>query len=510
MATTAIRTRYSSRDHPLPGPLAAIAITVGTTTLGFMAGSSPALAVALAAGAVLVVAVAVRPEIATLVVLAILYSNAAVLAVTFHGMPAFISAAVPMLLAAPLVHLVLVRRQRLVAVPALPWVIGFGVVQVLGTITVSSSTTAVTTLGTFVLEGLGIYVVVTNVVRTREVLFKAVWVIVLVGAFLGSLSVIQELTGTSSEWWGFAQASNAVIGEDGGAAETAVRLGGPLGQNNRYAQMMLVLVPVGLFLCRSERRPWAQLVAGGATALIAAGVVLSYSRGGAVGLAVAFVVMAALRYVRVRTVVIVGALVATVVLSVPQYRDRLATLGAVSDLASEDDGEVGVDSSIASRATENVAAFLAFADHPFLGVGPGLFATVYQDYAEQVEGDVRRVKSSPREAHNLYLGVAAENGLPGIICLGGVFAVTLRELARARRRLLERDPALAALAAGFLIAVVAYMASAVFLHFAFVRYFWLLMALGAATARIASRIAVPDDDESPPRTVTAAPLPVRN
>jgi hypothetical protein len=509
MATTAIRTRYSSRDHPLPGPLAAIAISVGTTTLGFLAGSSPALAVALAAGAVLVVAVAVRPEIATLAVLAILYSNAAVLAVTLHGMPAFISAAVPMLLAAPLVHLVLVQRERLVAVPALPWVIGFGVVQVVGTIAVSSSTTAVTTLGTFVLEGLGIYVVITNVVRTREVLRKAVWVIVLVGAFLGLLSVFQEVTGTTSnEWWGFAQASNAVVGEDGGVAETAVRLGGPLGQNNRYAQMMLVLVPVGLFLCRSERRPWAQLVAGGATALIAAGVVLSYSRGGAVGLAVAFVVMAALRYVRVRTVVVVGALVATVVLSVPQYRDRLATLGAVSDLASEDDGQTGVDSSIASRATENVAAFLAFADHPLLGVGPGLFATVYQDYAEQVEGDVARVKSSPREAHNLYLGVAAENGLPGIICLGGVFVVTLRELARARRRCLERAPELAALASGFLIAVVAYMASAVFLHFAFVRYFWLLMALAAATARIATRVALPDP--APPRSVTTTPLPVRN
>jgi putative inorganic carbon (HCO3(-)) transporter len=429
-------------------------------------------------------------------VLAILYSNAAVLAVTYHGMPAFIGAAVPMLLAAPLVYQVLVRRERLVGVPALPWVIGFGVVQVLGTIAVSSSTTAVTTLGTFVLEGLGIYVVVTNVVRTRDVLRKAVWVIVLVGAFLGLLSVFQELTGTTSnEWWGFAQASNAVIGEDGGVAETATRLGGPLGQNNRYAQMMLVLVPVGIFLCRSERRPWAQLVAGGATALIAAGVVLSYSRGGAVGLAVAFVVMAALRYVRVRTVVIVGVMVGAVVLSVPQYRDRLATLGAVSDLAAEDDGETGVDSSIASRATENMAAFLAFADHPLLGVGPGLFATVYQDYAEQVEGDARRVKSTPREAHNLYLGVAAENGLPGIICLGGVFVVTLRELARARRRCLERDPELAALASGFLIAVVGYMASAVFLHFAFVRYFWLLMALAAATARIVLR-EVPTEAEN--------------
>jgi O-antigen ligase len=184
--------------------------------------------------------------------------------------------------------------------------------------------------------------------------------------------------------------------------------------------------------------------------------------------------------------------VVAVVAAVPQYRARLQTLTAVSDLASEDDGDRGVDTSIASRATENVAAFLAFAENPLLGVGPGLFGTVYGEYAERVQGDVRNVKATPREAHNLYLGVAAENGLPGLICLGGVFAVTLRELARARRRALERAPDLAALAGGFIIAVVAYMGSAVFLHFAFIRYFWLLMALAAATARIVLREVPPE------------------
>jgi hypothetical protein len=41
-----------------------------------------------------------------------------------------------------------------------------------------------------------------------------------------------------------------------------------------------------------------------------------------------------------------------------------------------------------------------------------------------------------------------------------------------------------------------------------VRYFWLLMALAAATARIAQRVALPE--AAPPRSVTTAPLPVRN
>jgi O-antigen ligase len=91
--------------------------------------------------------------------------------------------------------------------------------------------------------------------------------------------------------------------------------------------------------------------------------------------------------------------------------------------------------------------------------------------------------------------VAAENGLTGLICLGGVFVVTLRELVRARRRCLEGRPDLAALAGGFIVAIVAYMASAVFLHFAFIRYFWLLMALAAATARIALEAVRREDED---------------
>jgi putative inorganic carbon (hco3(-)) transporter len=495
-APVGLKTRYSLGSHPLPGPVAAICISVGASAIGVMAGSSPAMALALAAGAVLVVAVAVRPEIATLVVLAVLYSNAAVLAVTYHGMPAFISAAVPMLLVAPLVHLLLVQRQPFVLVKPLPWVIGFGLVQVAGTIASSSSETAMTTLGTYVLEGVGIYVLVTNVVRRADMLHKAVWILLGVGGFLGLLSMVQSVTGdTSNEWWGFAQASTATFGDAGSSIGETVRLGGPLAQNNRYAQIMLVLVPLGIFRYMAEREPWRRAAAATATLLIVAGVVLSYSRGAAVGLAIAFIAMAVLRYVRVRTFVLVAVLVVCVVASVPQYRARLQTLTAVSDLTSESDGSRGVDTSIASRATENVAAFLAFAEHPILGVGPGLFGTVYGDYAERVQGDVRNVKATPREAHNLYLGVAAENGVPGLICLGGVFAVTLRELSRARRRCLERRPDLAALAGGFIVAIVAYMASAVFLHFAFIRYFWVLMALAAATARIALEAVRREDED---------------
>jgi len=38
----------------------------------------------------------------------------------------------------------------------------------------------------------------------------------------------------------------------------------------------------------------------------------------------------------------------------------------------------------------------------------------------------------------------------------------------------------------FMLAIIAYLASGIFLHFAFIRYFWLMMALAGAASYIAN------------------------
>ena len=73
-------------------------------------------------------------------------------------------------------------------------------------------------------------------------------------------------------------------------------------------------------------------------------------------------------------------------------------------------------------------------------------------------------------------------GLAAFSCL---LFVTARLLLRARRRLLTTRPDLADLPTAFLLAIVAYVACGLFLTLAFERYFWLLMALAAASAAIA-------------------------
>jgi O-antigen ligase len=169
------------------------------------------------------------------------------------------------------------------------------------------------------------------------------------------------------------------------------------------------------------------------------------------------------------------------------------TLEGVASLASEDTS--GADSSLQSRLTENLAALLVFVDHPIVGVGPGLFRAYYGEYAELVGV---RVHTTERQAHNLYLGLAAETGLLGLASFLTIVTVTLRGLGRARRRLIDTNPGLAYILTGFLLAISSYLVTGIFLHFAFIRFFWIMLGLASAAVYIANR-----GDEGPKQLVEA-------
>jgi putative inorganic carbon (HCO3(-)) transporter len=88
------------------------------------------------------------------------------------------------------------------------------------------------------------------------------------------------------------------------------------------------------------------------------------------------------------------------------------------------------------------------------------------------------VQAENREAHNLFLGIAAETGALGLICFLLIVGLTLYRLNTTRREVLDERPDLANTVTGWLLAIVAYLATGMFLHFAYVRYFWLILALG--------------------------------
>ena len=85
---------------------------------------------------------------------------------------------------------------------------------------------------------------------------------------------------------------------------------------------------------------------------------------------------------------------------------------------------------------------------------------------------------------NLVSTRAAESGSLGLFLFAAITLITLRDLIRAHATWKENRPAQANMAASFALVVIAYMATAMFLHLAYVRYFWLMMALASAASRV--------------------------
>ena len=75
------------------------------------------------------------PDTAVLLAIFLLYSNAAVVAVKFHGVPHFVGLiGPPLLMAVPLAHRIFIRRQKLIFTPELPFIAAYLVILMLGAV----------------------------------------------------------------------------------------------------------------------------------------------------------------------------------------------------------------------------------------------------------------------------------------------------------------------------------------------------------------------------------------
>jgi O-antigen ligase len=465
------------------GPLAAsLIVCIASAVIGIAAGERGLIVIAGLLAGIAALAIAINPDRATLIVVAILYSNAAAIAVQRYDVPYFAGAAFPLLLVVPFAYHIVIRRQPIIITSGLPFMIGYFIVLILSTAFGMSADPdrALDAFFTFIVEGLLIYFFITNVVRSIEDLRMVVWVLLIVGGVIGALSVHQQLTGSfDDEYLGFAKVSRAVIGSDDFDEGGQPRLAGMIGEKNRYAQAMVVLLPLGIFRVWRERRLILRLAAAAATTFIAFGAILTFSRGAALGFAITVALMVLLRYIKVSQLASLLIAAAVILSFQPTYLERLMTLEALSGATGTQGSAQVEDSSIRKRANETIAALLVFADHPLLGVGRGLFPLYYGDYGDEVG---IAFETEGRQAHNLYAGIAAETGLFGTIFFLGIFLVTLVDLERVRRRWRERAPEHAAMAASFALAVIAYMTTGLGLHLSYERYLWILLALAGSAA----------------------------
>ncbi len=436
-----------------------------------------------------------RPDAATPVFCFLLYTNASAVAVQVHHAPFIVAAALPGLLLIPIFRDIVLRHEKPIVTSALPFFIGFLAVQLAGALNAIKPDASMEDMSTTLLEGLLLYVLVTNAIRTVPVLRSVLWSLIAAGAFMGAIVGFQHLTGDyENQFGGFARVDVSGLGfvVDAASETRQPRVGGPLGMPNRFAQIMVILVPLAFMQFQASRRSFAKLAAAASLGLIMVGFSLGFSRGAAVGLGGTFLVMVAMGHVNLRQLALAGMAFIAMVLVVPQYAVRLASIVQVADLVTDAAGPglEDADSSTQGRITEMVAGVLIFADHPLIGVGPAMYPEHYPAYARVAGG---RVRPNTREAHSLPLHVAAEHGIIGLALFGAIFLVTMRDLLRARRKLRESRPDLSRLASGVFLGVVAFLGTSVFLHASFIRYQWFLLAVAGAAGHVLlqQQVAVP-------------------
>src|SRR3954452_4114874 len=247
------------------------------------------------------------------------------------------------------------------------------------------------------------------------------------------------------------------------------RVSGPIGEANDFAYVLASVLPFAVYLVRRDRHLRLLWVLSCAVLVLA--LFGTLSRGALVGVAAVVLWAVATRRTRVRgvlagAVVIAGTLLLAFTLWQPLIHERLQAKSKVA-LAN-----------VESRQAYWTAALKMAADHPVLGVGPGRFGVESRNYVlNDPIGIVDPV------AHNSYLEVLAEGGVPTLAAFLAFIAGSWRLVARARRRFLAAEDKdglrlTAAVQASLVVAIV----SANFLSVQITAPLWLLGAIAAVLA----------------------------
>ena len=438
-----------------------------------------------------------NPEVATLAVMFVLYANFAAIASQSYGVPKPIAAAMALPLAVPLLTYVLIRRQRLIVDRGLVLMLVFLVCLLTSSFLAKDVMVALRWIGEFLIEGLVLYFLVINVVRRLTTLRRVIWSLLLAGSLMGGVSLFWELTGPHTQRGtrnhdedqaNEGQASGGLAQEKGQFAvdesrgETVVRTRstGLIGEPNRYAQVMLVLLPLAIFQFWGERSRFLRLLAACATGLILIGILLSFSRMGFLAIVLLILTMTFMRHLRLYQVLSVALVfLLLIVVAAPDYVVRIASMSRLGGLFSNTTARP--DNAVLGRVAQQLAALKVFLGHPILGVGPGHFAPFYSTQLVNSLSLIHQERGF--RAHNLYLEIAAETGLIGLATFMAIVLVTMRRLWQLRARWTRSYPDLANLATAFFLSLIVYLGTGLFLHLSYSRYFWLLMALSSAAVR---------------------------
>ena len=275
-------------------------------------------------------------------------------------------------------------------------------------------------------------------------------------------------------------------------AKNGYRAAGPLEDPNDLAYLMACTLPIAAYLIKVD--PRRRSLWGASFVVITGAMLATFSRGALVGLGALIIWGIFTRRIPLRAV-LAGLLIGVALIAI-----AFTAWKPLFEVALEQKEHVA-QSNVESREARWDAAVQLAGESPLIGVGTGLYPSKALPLLRQYSDNLPSVNLRQTVAHNSYLEIMAENGIPGL-ALFVAYLITIWILLRSVHRGAvykkdERGRWLAtALQASFVIAIV----SAIFLSEELYPPFWLLGGLAVVLARDNARgptRAAPASTESP-------------
>ena len=299
------------------------------------------------------------------------------------------------------------------------------------------------------LKAVLMFIVMVNVVRTESRLKGLIWLSIGVSCLLSLNALDNYRAGL------FTVEGYRVEGD----------LGGMFGNPNDMALHLVTVIPLAVALLLSARSIPIKLLYGAGAVLMVAGTVVTFSRGGFIGLAGSMVIMALKIGRRNRLLVILVSLVVVAVflaLAPGNYGIRILSLF---------DSNLDAVGSSTARQELLIRSLIVAARNPLVGVGMGNFP-IYSIH--------------DHVSHNAYTQVAAELGLAAAAFYTLFIVTPLKRLWQIEKETFEvrHSSRYYYLAVGMQASLIAYMLSSFFASVAYHWYVYYLVAYAIALRRI--------------------------
>lgn len=348
------------------------------------------------------------------------------------------------------------RERRLVYSPVNRWIWIYAFIYAVSTL---ASVTAAESLkgGLLTVMFVLFSIVVQNSVRTEKQLDTLIYMMVTAGALVAAYGVYQYIFGTDG--------ADAWVDEEV-FESLSVRVYSTLENPNVLAEYLLLAIPLAASCIFTTKTPFGKTLAVLTLAGMTVCMMLTYSRGGWLGLIIAaavFLVLIDRRFI----VIGIAALIGMMFVLPSSIIERFTSIGNMSD------------GSTSYRVAIWIGTVNMLKNYWFCGIGPGTasFRAVYPTYSYNA--------ATSQHSHNLFLQLICDSGICGLFAFLAMLFMLFRITASSLKNSTDKVKRirLIAVISGLLGFLAQGMTDYSFYNYRVTLVFWVFVALGAILAR---------------------------